>query len=125
MLYEEFLESVCDHAKLDEVAALAAARATLETLRERITDEEAAHLAAQLPDDLAVYLEGEATGAQGFGIEEFVRRIAQREDVGFDVARRHAEAVLATVREAVTPGELEDVLTQLPRDYEPLFRFQG
>jgi uncharacterized protein (DUF2267 family) len=53
-------------------------------------------------------------------VDEFVRRIAERGDVDPDEARTGAAAVLTTVREAVTPGEFDDVLSQLPQEYREL-----
>ena len=53
-------------------------------------------------------------------MDEFVRRIAGRGDVGPDEARTGAATVVTTVREAVTPGEFDDVLSQLPPEYREL-----
>jgi uncharacterized protein (DUF2267 family) len=53
-------------------------------------------------------------------VDEFVRRVAERGDVALDEARSGAAAVLTTVREAVTPGEFDDVLSQLPQEYREL-----
>jgi uncharacterized protein (DUF2267 family) len=52
-------------------------------------------------------------------LNEFVRRVAERGDVGPDEAAG-AAAVLITVRDAVTPGEFDDVLSQLPQEYREL-----
>jgi uncharacterized protein (DUF2267 family) len=49
-----------------------------------------------------------------------VRRVAERGDVGPDEAGSGAGAVLTTVREAVMPGEFDDVLSQLPQEYREL-----
>ena len=59
--------------------------------------------------------------AYQFGdVDEFVRRVAQRAHVEPEEARTGAVAVLVTVREAVTSGELHDVLSQLPQEYREL-----
>jgi uncharacterized protein (DUF2267 family) len=55
--------------------------------------------------------------------DEFVERVAEREDAGLEEAREHIRAVLATLREAVPPDELADVLAQLPRGYDELFEW--
>jgi uncharacterized protein (DUF2267 family) len=36
-------------------------------------------------------------------------------------AVQHARAVIAVLQEAVSPGEIEDVRSQLPRDFDRLF----
>jgi uncharacterized protein (DUF2267 family) len=37
-----------------------------------------------------------------------------------DTARTGVRAVLSTVREAITPGEWDDVVAQLPEEYQVL-----
>jgi hypothetical protein len=37
-------------------------------------------------------------------------------------AVQHARAVIAVLQEAVSPGEIEDVRSQLPRDFDRLFK---
>jgi uncharacterized protein (DUF2267 family) len=50
-------------------------------------------------------------------LREFVRRVAEREGVTPGEAQEHVRAVLATLREAVTPKEWLDVTAQLPEEY--------
>jgi uncharacterized protein (DUF2267 family) len=50
-------------------------------------------------------------------LEEFVRRIAEREGVPVEIARDHARAVMNTVRDAVLAKEWHDISSELPRSY--------
>ena len=52
--------------------------------------------------------------------EEFVQRIAAALGVPFDEARERTRAVFATLRVAVSWGELEDIVLQLEPDYVDL-----
>jgi uncharacterized protein (DUF2267 family) len=52
--------------------------------------------------------------------DEFVAKVAEREGVSPEQAREHVEAVLATLRESVTPGECNDIEAQLSDDYRDL-----
>jgi uncharacterized protein (DUF2267 family) len=99
-----------------------ATTATLETLNERITGGEARDLAAQLPKEIQPALQPKAEEAEGFSLEEFYRRVAEREGVDIETARIDASAVMRVLREAVTPGELDDVMAQLPEDFNALLR---
>ena len=92
-------------------------RATLATLAERITGGEAQDLAAQLPGPLKTALTGAQENAEAFSFEEFVERTAERAGTDVDVAEVAVIAVFATLRDAVTPGEFDDVLSQLPSDF--------
>jgi uncharacterized protein (DUF2267 family) len=117
----EFLRRVADRAAVDEEAARRAADAVLETLGERIAGGEVEDLIQQLPVELHEPLRrGDALSngaARKMSLEEFVRRIAEREGVTPDQAHEHARAVFATLREAVHEHEFLDVVAQLPRDY--------
>jgi uncharacterized protein (DUF2267 family) len=58
-------------------------------------------------------------------VEEFYDRVAQKEGLDHDEAVRHARAVATVVQTAVTGGELDDVRSQLGKDYEELFGQPG
>jgi len=94
-------------------------RAHLQVLRDRLTIDEAAQLAAQLPHLLrGVMYEGFDPGHQPEKIRDrdaFLARLAERAVLpdGTDPARA-ATAATRVLRRHVTPGELDDVLGQLP-----------
>lgn len=119
MNYGEFVHELQrrgDFASSDD--ARAALTATLTALGERLTGNEAKDLAAQLPEELAEALPTRGPGER-FGLDEFYRRVASREerDVNPAVAREHARVVLDVVLNAVSRGERDDVLAQLPAEY--------
>jgi uncharacterized protein (DUF2267 family) len=120
MDYETFSRTAAQRAGMDEDTMERVERATLQTLAERISGGEAQDLAAQLPGELQDSLRRPGEVAEAFGVDEFVRRVAERGEVGPDEAGTGAAAVLITVREAVTPGEFDDVLSQLPQEYREL-----
>jgi uncharacterized protein (DUF2267 family) len=120
MDYQTFTETAARRAGLPEETMERVERATLRTLADRISGGEARDLAEQLPTRLEASLRPGLEEAEGFGLDEFVRRVAERGDVGPDEARTAAAAVLTTVREAVRPGEFEDVVSQLPREFQEL-----
>ena len=122
---DQFIAEVRNLAELDNnEEAEKAVRATLETLKERLAGNEPSNLAAQLPPEVAPYVEGDG-GRQSFSVGEFYNRVAQRVGVGHDEAVRHARAVATVVQTAVTGGELDDVRSQLGNDYEELFGQPG
>jgi uncharacterized protein (DUF2267 family) len=102
-----------DFGTADE--AEAALTATLSVLGERLTGREATDLAAQLPEELADAVSTHGRGER-FGAEEFYRRVAAREETDIipAVARGHVRTVVDVVLGAVSPGERDDVLAQLP-----------
>ena len=128
MQYQEFLQRVQEQISASEPAtqtqraAEQAITATLQTLSERLTGGEATDLAAQLPEELKAPLERSAEEAERFSLEEFYERVAEREGVDLETARNHASAVMSVLRLAVTPGQLDDLMAQLPSEFNVLFR---
>jgi uncharacterized protein (DUF2267 family) len=98
-----------------------AVRATLAVLGERLAGGEPGDLASQLPPALAGVIPSEGRGER-FGLQEFYRRVADREGHGCSErdARRHARATMAAVKAAITPGEFEHLVGQLPDEYAEL-----
>jgi uncharacterized protein (DUF2267 family) len=120
MQYEEFIASVATNGDLSEEEAVALTRAVLATLSDRISGGEAQDLAAQLPEPLKPALISAHENAEAFSFEEFVERTAEDAETDVDAAERAVDAVFITLREAVTPGEFDDVLSQLPADFHRL-----
>lgn len=121
MQYHEFIGKVQNRARLGTTGeAVRATRATLEVLGERLHHGEAGHLASQLPSEVAVFLENDRPD-EAFGVDEFFERVGTREKVDVPDAAHHARAVISVVKEAVSKGQVNDVLAQLSPEYDPLF----
>ena len=121
MKYDDVVGNVQDKAALDSNgAAVAAIRATLETLGERLSADEAKDLAAQLPREIAVYMT-DAGEAQRFSLDDFFKKVSEREPADLPEATYHARAVVEVLSECVSAGEMGDVRQQFPADWRPLF----
>jgi uncharacterized protein (DUF2267 family) len=122
---EQFIAEVRKLAEFDSNEdAQKAIRATLETLNERLAGNEPSNLAAQLPPEIAPYVEGDG-GREAFSVQAFYERVAQKEGTNTEEAVNHARAVATVLQTAVSGGELEDVRSQLGNDYEELFGQPG
>ena len=122
MQYSEFVKRVAEGAGFDSTEeADRATTATLSVLGERLKGGEPKDAGAQLPPELA-----DAIGFRGpgdiFDLTEFYRRVAEREGPRTLVtdAQWHAAAVMEVLLEAVSPGERDDILAQLPKEYASL-----
>lgn len=105
----------------DEAKAWRVLRAYLQTLRDRLTVDEAAQFAAQLPHLLrGVFYEGFDPSRQPEKLrdrEAFLERLADRAQLGnVEEAETAAAAVTRVLRRRITEGELEDILSQLPAE---------
>lgn len=122
--YDEFIARVAEQGgPADREHAQRATTATLELLGQRLTGQEPADLAAQLPPEMKAPLSRHVGSAETFDVDEFLRRLAHSEGQGCtpEQAREHARAVLGTLSSFVSTGELADVRAQLPAGYALLF----
>jgi uncharacterized protein (DUF2267 family) len=105
----------------DRAEAWRVLRAYLQVLRDRLTVDEAAQLAAQLPHLLrGVFYEGFDPSRQPEKLrdrDEFLVRFAERAQLEDPAeAEQAAAAVTRALRPHITEGEMEDVLAQLPAE---------
>lgn len=122
MTHDEFLGTVrergqyADRAETERVTA-----AVLGLLGSRLTPGEAEDLAAQLPQGTKDAVLDTSGSQDGFGVEEFVDKLAERLGSTRETARWDASAVLSTVADSITGGQLNQVLSQLQSGYAELF----
>lgn len=107
-------------ADLETMAdARQATRAVLQALRDRLTPDEARQAAAQLPAELKRLWAVEDRPARPLKLHrgafyERVRRAAELPTLR--KAELVTDAVFAALKEQLSEGEADDILTQLPRD---------
>jgi uncharacterized protein (DUF2267 family) len=117
--HDTFTAAVRHMLTTDHETADRAIRATLSTLGERVGADEGRALATRLPASIGplLYAMGPAIS---FDAEEFVYRVAQREDVDRYTAELHVAAVLAVLAQAIDDREYDRLVSRLPGDYAPL-----
>jgi uncharacterized protein (DUF2267 family) len=118
MQYDQLIALVAERAGLFKGDAIDLTRATLATLADRIDGGAVRDLAAQLPGPLQDALLPTTEEAEAFSFEEFINRVAERTRRKSIVSESAVAAVMATLRDAVTPGEFDDILSQLPKDFQ-------
>jgi uncharacterized protein (DUF2267 family) len=107
-----------------------ALRAVLHALRDRLTVEEAAQLASQLPTLIrGIYYEQWKPGATkhlAHDVDAFLEHVAADGQMAGETEASHAVAAVAAVlRQHVSEGELADVFAILPANLRPLFQPQS
>ena len=123
---QEWLKELRNNSNLaDEAEALSVLRGVLHQLRDRLTPEEAIELGAQLPTIVrGIYYEGwrplrtpeKVRSKQKFLDEVAIKLLPRR--VPPDVAVRD---VFALIAHHCDPGEIADVIDQLPADIKNLW----
>ena len=119
-----WLKAIMDQLGWDDrQRAYLGLRGTLHALRDYLTVDEAADLAAQLPMLVrGIYYEGwdpSRSPASERGREDFLRRVASAFSRGPEAdAEAVARAVLQVLGDHVTAGEVEEVWNMLPGDVQ-------
>ena len=129
MQYQEFVDRVRQRTTQDdERSAEILTEVTLATLGERLYRTERDHLAAQLPAELRAFLtersKPETTRMQteGFTIQEFYNRVSERANLDYQTSKDWSQAVIDVLKQAVTPGTIEEVRDSLPAEFGGLFQ---
>lgn len=121
---DELVGRTAQAAGVDRERALRALEAALETLAERLAGGEVLDLERLLPGELRPALElgtlRSAGKAARISLDEFVSRVAERDDATLEEALDLTRAVFATLRETLPPQELDDILAELAHDYDPI-----
>lgn len=123
MEYGEFITHVQSLTQSDSrEEAERATRATLETIKEHLPEDEVTELAAQLPQELSEYLHNqEIEGDQTFHLQEFIERTSQKENIAPTTAAIHVRAVFAVLQNAIKPEIFKKFHQYFPSDFEELF----
>jgi uncharacterized protein (DUF2267 family) len=123
--YATFVSTVEQTAEIPRDEAERAAEATLRTLAEHLTGGEVRQLRVLLGPETRPWLPVTPEEAERFGLDEFLRRVAEREGVDRATAAEHARAVFVALGTAVPSGELLDVVRQLPKEFDVLLEAAG
>ena len=123
MRYDEFLAQVRELGEYgDNREAEEVTTAVLSVLSTRLPGQAAEKLAAQLPEPLREgFREAEQPEPASFGVREFHERVAELVGGRSLTAEQDTGAVLTTVAEAVSGGELNQLLSHLPSGYAVMF----
>jgi uncharacterized protein (DUF2267 family) len=122
--YDEFLRRVATRVGTDPATAARYARAVFWALGQTLSQDEIADLAAELPDDFApVVAEAQRRFFRAVDAETFLSKLAEHARIPEPAARRVADAVMETLAERISGGEVDDLETVLPLELrEPLER---
>ncbi|MEV0396751.1 DUF2267 domain-containing protein [Polymorphospora rubra] len=126
MRYDKFLADVRERGEyVDRDEAERITSTVLGVLARRLEAGEAHDLGAQLPGAAAAPFASRSGAAEQLSVREFLARVAEETGASDMTAEWDASAVLSTVADSVTGGELNDVLGQLPSGYAVLFGRPG
>jgi uncharacterized protein (DUF2267 family) len=123
---QEWLKELSDHGDLaDSQEALAVLRAVLHHLRDRLTVDEAVDLGAQLPTIVrGVYYEGwqpRKVPSKVQSRQDFVSEVAAKQLPNAVPAERAIRDVFALLAHHCDPGEISNVIEQLPAELKSLW----
>ncbi|HVZ04025.1 DUF2267 domain-containing protein [Hyphomicrobium sp.] len=123
---QEWLKELSDNGDLaDPQEAYGVLRAVLHHLRDRLTLEEAVDLGAQLPTLIrGIYYEGWQPRRPAHRIrsrQKFVHEVAEKDFPNAVPSERAIRDVFALLAHHCDPGEISDVIGQLPAELKELW----
>jgi len=95
----------------------AAERAAQATLAERLPRAEAWHILQEVPAELKPWIYTE-TEAEKFDFDEFLDRVAKREDTDIETALRHGRAVFSALGRALGAEVVAHMTAVLPQTFD-------
>jgi uncharacterized protein (DUF2267 family) len=125
-----WLKEIMEVLGPDRHRAYRALRGVLHCLRDRLIVEEAAQLGDQMPMLVrGIYYESWSPAAAPRKVrsrEEFLAQLASHLPSARPIdPEQAARAVFQVLERHITPGEIEDVIAELPKDIRPLWPGQG
>lgn len=122
--FDEFLRRAAEREGVDLETAERHARAVFFALGEAVSRDEIDDMASELPKTFKPLIaEARQEYVEVMPTDEFILRVAERTGLDIDAARRAIDAVLETLAERISGGEVEDLIAQLPPElHEPLLR---
>lgn len=119
MQYDEMIDALTHRAPLGAVQARTALAAVVQALGETAKKDEMRDLRSQLPAELKT-IEPDSS-APDRSIDDFCVRVGELTEIDdSDQAGLSAGAALSVLAEAVTPGQLSQLLASLPHGYAQL-----
>lgn len=123
---QEWLKELIENGDLaDMQESLAVLRAVLHHLRDRLTLEEAVDLGAQLPTLIrGIYYEGWQPHKRRSRVrsrQDFVHQVAEKNFPNAVPSERAIRDVFALLAHHCDPGEIADVIGQLPKEIKELW----
>jgi len=114
MGFRELIKTVQHKSGFSDAESKAALELTVEAVAERLQEGEREDFASQLPAELRQIVLDTRPNEERHGqniLEEFM----EKEDISEAHAKKQLLSAWEAIKETVTPGEIDDVLSQLSR----------
>src|ERR1700761_768385 len=116
------IRSVAERSMLSREESADITRAVLDGLAGQLGEGEAKRLTLDLPDAMTEQLRASRRrhGAHPIEVTKFIRQVAERTRLTENEARAGTAAVLAALRESMSPEDYRHLMGQLPSGYAAL-----
>lgn len=121
MGYREMVKKVQSYSGFSDSESENALRMFIRTLSKRLTSDEREDLASQLPAELqddALQTE-EVDKMQ---MEDMMHEMAESMEVDESRAKKHIMAAWQTLKDAISPGEIQNIRAQMPQSMTAMLR---
>lgn len=122
MRYREMIKKVQDYSGFSDSESENALITFVKLLARRLTPDERMDFASQLPaelQDTAIMTEDEEELSEvddQMDMEEMLETIAEEQNIDEGHAKKQIMAAWNALKDALSPGEIDDIRSQLPKD---------
>lgn len=115
MQYRELVKRVQDYSGFSDQESETALKVFVRKLAARLTEDERKDFASQLPTDLQdMALTSETSDVKTES--DFIRQFCEEENIEESRAKKQIMASWRAIKDALTPGQINHIKTQLPND---------
>lgn len=115
MKYRELVKRVQNYSGFSDKESENALQLVTETLAARLTEDERKDFASQLPEELKD-MTLSMSGQEKMSKDEFYSEIEDTQGIDHGHAKKQIMAVWLALKDALTPGQIDHIKTQLPND---------
>jgi len=116
MKYREMIHRMQDYGGFNDEEAKDALQLLVETLGVHLTEGERKDFASQLPEELKV-IALSVLATETNSKEDILKQFMELQNIDESTAKKQMRAAWATIKDAISPGEIDDTKAQLEPKY--------
>lgn len=119
MQYREMVKTMMTNTGFSDQESEQSLKLFIETLASRLNPGERKDLASQLPTELQDIAMSPETDASKQN-DDFIRQFSELQEIDEGHARKQILGAWQTLKSALTPGEVDDIKSQLPKNLDAM-----
>jgi uncharacterized protein (DUF2267 family) len=120
MQYREMIKKMQTNTGFSDKESEQSLRLFIETLATRLTDGERKDMASQLPSELQDLAMAPSHQDSSKANNDFIGQFCEMQEIDEGRAKKQIMGAWETLKQALTPGEVKDIQSQMPKNLATL-----